>query len=270
MSRPSSPPAIARSLLWARAKPILRPVWQGLRAGFAFLRPWFPATLAERIAAEGARRDRARRNQPEPPIRPLRHDEIVRLAASASYYRDRVGYLDAAANAAADLIARYQLTSALELGPNLRPIIVGADIMDITDRPALRTTGRRIIHNATVAPWPPADRSYDLFVALQVFEHLGSGQATAFAEVRRVARHAIVSLPIDWDMDDPRNCHHQLSREKVLGWFAPVVPTRIITGNRGRRTRLIYVFENLPPVHANASPDTSALSDWLGPTTVPA
>jgi hypothetical protein len=246
MARSSGASAIAVSTLRARAKPILRPVWHGLRAGYAKLRPWFPANLQLRRAADLARQDRARRSQPEPPIRPLRHDEIVRLAASATYYRDRVGYLDAAATTAADLIARHDLTSALELGPNLRPLIVGADIMDITDRPALQTSSRRIIHNATVAPWPPADRSYDLFVALQVFEHLGSGQATAFQEVCRVARHAIVSLPIDWEMDDPRNCHHRLSQETALGWFAPVVPTQTIVGNRGRRKRLIYVFEDLP------------------------
>ena len=253
MARRSGALSTIRRRLWAHgAKPILRPLWHGVRAGYAKLRPWLPANVRERRAAAMAARDRARRSQPEPPIRPLRHDEIVRLAASASYYRDRVGYLDAAANAAADLIARHQLTSALELGPNLRPLIVGADIMDIADRPALQATGRRIIQDATAAPWPAADRSYDLFVALQVFEHLGSGQAAAFAEVRRVARHAIVSLPIDWEMEDPRNCHHRLSREKVLGWFAPVAPTRIIVGNGGRRTRLIFVFEDLPPVQLEA------------------
>jgi hypothetical protein len=42
-----------------------------------------------------------------------------------------------------------------------------------------------------------ADNAYDLFVALQVFEHLGTSQREAFREVRRVARHAIISLPID-------------------------------------------------------------------------
>jgi hypothetical protein len=255
MARSSGSSAGALSRLWVHgAKPILRPLWHGARGAYVQVRPWFPANVRQRGAAFMATRERARRGQPEPPIRPLRHDEIVRLAASTPYYRHRVDYLDAAASAAADLIGRHRLTSALELGPNLRPLIVGADIMDITDRPALKTTGRRIIHNATVAPWPPADRSYDLFVALQVFEHLGTGQATAFEEVRRVARHAIVSLPIDWEMDDPRNCHHRLSREKVLGWFAPVTPTRIIIGNRGRRTRLIYVFENLPTM----SPDINS------------
>ena len=79
----------------------------------------------------------------------------------------------------------------------------------------------------------------------QVFEHLGDRQAEAFLEVCRVARHAIISLPIDWEMDDPTNIHHQISNEKALSWFAPVVPTRVELGNPGPRKRLVYVFENL-------------------------
>jgi len=79
-----------------------------------------------------------------------------------------------------------------------------------------------------------------------VFEHLGTRQPEAFLEVRRVARNAILSLPIDWVMADPRNCHHLVTEERVLGWFAPVVPTKVVVGNPGHRKRLIYVFEDLP------------------------
>ena len=32
----------------------------------------------------------------------------------------------------------------------------------------------------------------------------------------------------------------------MLGWFAPVVPTKVVVGNPGHRKRLIYVFEDLP------------------------
>ena len=81
-------------------------------------------------------------------------------------------------------------------------------------------------------PWPVDDKAYDLFMALQVFEHLTDRQREAFLEVRRIARHAIISLPIDWVMDDPRNCHHQISNERVLSWFAPIVPTADRPGDR--------------------------------------
>jgi hypothetical protein len=155
-------------------------------------------------------------------------------------------YLSAAAEAARELIDRRGLETALELGPHLRPLIIGADVMDVVSNEALRAEGRRIVHDATDVPWPFADKAYDLFVALQVFEHLGTRQREAFLEVRRVARHAILSLPIDWVMSDPANCHHGLTNERVHAWFAPVVPSRIMLGNPGHRKRLLYVFEDLP------------------------
>jgi hypothetical protein len=93
-----------------------------------------------------------------------------------------------------------------------------------------------------------------------VFEHLGDQQRAAFGEVRRVARHAIISLPIDWQMNDPTNSHHQISHERALSWFAPVVPTRVEVGNPGPKKRLIYVFEDLwPPEHvAHGAPTPAA------------
>jgi len=149
---------------------------------------------------------------------------------------------------AGDLIDTYRARTALELGAHLRPVIVGADVMDLDARSesTLEGAGRVVVHDATRAPWPVADKHYDLFVALQVFEHLGTRQNEAFREVCRTARHAIISLPIGWEMADPTNCHHQISPETALSWFAPVVPTRIELGNGGPKKRYIYVFENLP------------------------
>jgi hypothetical protein len=179
------------------------------------------------------------------PIKPMTRAEFDELAAREAYYRGRHRYLGAAAWAAADLIDRHGLTSALELGPNLRPLISGADVMDRVARPGLEASGSVLLHDATATPWPIDGNHYDLFVALQVFEHLGAGQAAAFREVRRVARHAIISLPIDWQLEDPGNPHHGISHERVLSWFAPTAPTRVILGNPGYRQRLIYTFENL-------------------------
>jgi hypothetical protein len=172
---------------------------------------------------------------PASPIRPMTRTEFDALAARDPYYRGRHTYLGAAAWAAADLIDRYALTTALELGPNTRPLISGADVMDRVARPGLKASGDVLLHDATALPWPIDVHRYDLFVALQVFEHLGTAQAAAFREVRRIARHAIISLPIDWQMDDPRNPHHGISHERVLSWFAPTAPTRVLVGNPGYR-----------------------------------
>lgn len=227
-------------------RPVLRPVYQRVRALAVAVEAASPRVVVERLRdGLGDRIDRRRGRTPR--LRALRRHEIVALAASVPYYRPRRGYLGAAAAIADDLIARHGLTTALELGPNVQPLVVAADVMDIAKRAGLRAAGRVIVHDATRAPWPVPDRAYDLFVALQVFEHLGTGQPAAFREVRRVARDAMLSLPIGWVMDDPRNCHHQLTEERVLGWFAPVVPTRRVVCDPGRRTRVIYVFEDLPP-----------------------
>lgn len=231
---------------WLRPfRPILGPPWRAWQRERSRIRKGDPAAIPYAIERLRYRvLDRVRRR---PPIRPLRRHEIAELAAEVPYYKPRRGYLEVAAAVARDLIARHELRSALELGPHLRPLIVNGDVLDLTIRARLRSEGRRIAHDATVAPWPIADRAYDLFVALQVFEHLGSGQADAFGEVRRVARHAILSLPIDWVMDDPTNCHHGLTMERAMEWFAPVAPSRILVGTPGPRKRIIFVFENLPP-----------------------
>jgi hypothetical protein len=178
-------------------------------------------------------------------IRPLVKPEFDRLAARFPYYRARWSYTSVACDVAGELIERHDLHSALELGPHIRSIIVGADVMDLRAQPDLQAEGPVLIHNATVAPWPVADQAYGLFVALQVFEHLGDRQNAAFREVCRIARHAIISLPIDWEMDDPTDCHHQISNETALSWFAPIVPNRVELGNPGPRKRLVYVFEDL-------------------------
>jgi hypothetical protein len=223
--------------------PILRPV---KRKASGFMDRWRSVRLAL-VKSGYALRAGARvvLDRASPPIRALRKHEFDALVERAPYYRPRWAYISAAGRIADGLIAKYGLRTALELGPHLRPVIVGADAMDRHSVDDLQAEGKVTIHDATKTPWPFADKEYDLFVALQVFEHLGDQQAAAFREVRRIARHAEISLPIDWVMSDPTNCHHQISNEKALSWFAPVIPTRVEIGNGGAKRRLIYVFENL-------------------------
>jgi hypothetical protein len=182
----------------------------------------------------------------KPRLRALRRAELRALADRVPYYRSRITYMTAAGDVIEDLIDRHHASRALELGPHLRPLVVGADVMEREARDDIETEGRTIVHDATVVPWPIPDRAYDLFVALQVFEHLGTSQAEAFLEVRRVAKHAVLSLPIDWQLRDPTDIHHQIPHERVLSWFAPVKPTIVVLGNASPGMRLIYVFEHLP------------------------
>ena len=228
----------------------------GVRAHAArILRPLRPvlAPVRRRLRRTGAR-DRwtgpdAAAIHRETPIHVISEAEFARVAATRpEYYRGRRGYISAAVSIADELIGRRRLRTALELGPHRRPLVIGADVMERRAPVGLEDVGTVIVHDATQVPWPIPAKTYDLFIALQVFEHLEGQQADAFLEVRRVARHAIVSLPIDWTMTDPTNAHHQLSDTKVRSWFAPVEPTRIVTGNEAPGKRLLYVFEDLPPV----------------------
>jgi methyltransferase family protein len=247
--RPSLSARMRRAL--GPLTPILRPIWHRVQPVISGASPWSPPVLLERARARREAGARRARNLPEPRIRPLRNFELIDLGIAEPYYRPRRVYMNAAGRIAAEMIERKGLQTALELGPHLRPLIVGADAIDIVHNDRLQSEGRLIVHDATQAPWPFPDKSYDLFVGLQVFEHLGTRQPDAFREVRRVARNAILSLPIDWVMADPRNCHHLLTNERVLSWFAPVVPTRVEVGNGGHRKRLLYVFEDLPAPSAD-------------------
>ena len=233
-------------------KPLLLPVWRRVQ-------PLVDSSVAWQTSPP------LQRAMPGP-IRPMTKTEFDGVARRYPYYGARGRYLSVAARIAGELIAASGMTTALELGPHLRPVVVGADVIDRVDDPRLELVppARLLVHDVTTIPWPIADGAYDLFVALQVFEHLGTSQNAAFGEVARVAGSAIISVPIDWDMDDPRNCHHRISRERALSWFLPQVPTRIEVGNPGHRTRLIYVFEDLA-----ATPSTAARGAERGPQATP-
>ena len=156
--------------------------------------------------------------------------------------------MSVAAAAAHDLIETHGLRSALEPRPHTgAPSSSGPMSGTTLELPDLEVPAKVIIHDARRTPWPMEDDAYDLFVGLQVFEHLVDSQNAAFQEVRRIAKHAVISLPIDWVMKDPTNTHHQISNEQALTCLEPVVPTLL---DRSRRTRaggkrLVYVFENL-------------------------
>lgn len=212
-------------------QPVARPIYR------RFLAPPVPLT-PDQILASIDMRGR--------PIRPMLRSEFDEMAAEHPYYKARWRYTSVVLAEAARLIVRDDLRTALEVGAPVKPILTGAEVMDYRFREELDPSVRVTVHDATAVPWPFQDKQFGLFIALQVWEHLGSGQREAFQEVRRVARHAILSLPIDWDLEDRSDIHHGITEETVLSWFAPIEPTRILEGNPGRRRRLVYVFEDLP------------------------
>lgn len=123
----------------------------------------------------------------------------------------------------------------LELGPALFTVVKDSDIMrkpemDHWGIPA-KINATEYLHDATICPWPIQDNAYDLFIALQVFEHLVDRQAEAFQEVKRIARHAILSLPYKWDCPvDNANYpeHHMIDEDTILQWTKGEAPQQWI------------------------------------------
>ena len=216
----------------APLRPVLRPVYRRLFDS-GETAPTSPNAILESIDMTGR------------PVRPILRSEFQEMAAADPYYKGRWRYTSVALAEAAKLIARDDIRTALEVGAPVKPALTGAHVMDVKRHKNIDPNVELTIHDARKIPWPFEDKQFGLFIALQVFEHLGTSQPQVFREVRRVARHAILSLPIDWETNDPKNIHYMIPEERVLSWFAPTVPTRILEGNPGPRTRVVYVFEDL-------------------------
>lgn len=144
------------------------------------------------------------------------------------YYKDRWPYLETAASMA----MKEAPEKILELGTYRLPLFKRSDVMDLkTDIP--RLTFR---HDITKAPWPIADKAYDMVVALQVWEHLGDGQEAAFREVMRVARGAVLSFPYLWNK--PGDIHHGIDKTIIARWTLQYPPEEIVEV----KPRILYRF----------------------------
>lgn len=163
-------------------------------------------------------------------LRPITRGEFLVLEMSHPYYRGRWEYY----GAAVDLIKADRPKSVLELGPHQFSLVKGADVMDRSG--AMESVAYR--YDATKTPWPIENKKYDLFVALQVWEHLEGKQQEAFSEVMRVSRRAILSFPYKWDC--PGDCHHAIDDEVIGKWTKRTAPKK--TSQVGPRKLYYYVF----------------------------
>lgn len=163
-------------------------------------------------------------------LRPITHAEYERQTAGIGYYQHahRWHYF----REALQFIREIQPVSSLEIGPYLCPVIVGGDTMDCWAgaSPTYR-------HDARIIPWPMADKAYDVVIGLQVWEHLGDWQLLAFREAVRVARHAVLSFPLEWKDSD--SIHDGITRETIAGWTDHRQPRETVVCGSGTRKRLV-------------------------------
>jgi hypothetical protein len=145
--------------------------------------------------------------------------------------------------------------SVIELGPGLLPIVKNSDVIMNPEQDSFgkpdKTGGKVFTFDATSKPWPINDKQYDLFIALQVWEHLDNKQSRAFREVMRISKMAVLSFPYDWEGGEEKpshRAHRSIDRELIEDWTLHIKPEKIIeiarTGaefNRG--PRIIYFWK---------------------------
>lgn len=154
-------------------------------------------------------------------------EHTVYLKRRWPYYREAI-----------DLARRLAPRRVLEVGTAYTPLFPTSDRLDY--QPAFKPT---YLHDATIVPWPVPDKAYDLVVALQVWEHLGTRQVEAFAELPRIARYAMLSLPYKWRRRSNPS-HSNIDDEVVSRWTGGLVPLETVQLPLiGRHRRKIYLFD---------------------------
>ena len=162
-----------------------------------------------------------------------------------NYYKDRWGYL----SEIIDEIKKLDgIEKTLEMGPFRSPLVVGGDIIDVTDSNLNFypfKIGKFIKHDCSQVPYPIEDKAYDLIIASQVLEHLGilGEQKAVFNELKRITKKAIITLPYMWFAPNERD-HHMIDERMINYWTDNYKPIfKQITGEGARRILLVYDFE---------------------------
>ena len=168
----------------------------------------------------------------------MTRQDFERLVAGtyADYYAGRWAYY----KEVADIIKNERPDASVELGPGYIPIVKNGDVIlnpldDQFGKPG-ETPNRVHIFDATTKHWPIADKTYDIFIALQVWEHLDGKQTRAFREVMRIAKKAVLSFPYNWDggvIDKPSHrAHRDIDMELIRDWTLNIEPKLIINIDR--------------------------------------
>lgn len=83
----------------------------------------------------------------------------------------------------------------LEIGTMGVQVVRGSDTLDYGERWDFPGKEPTFLHDARTTPWPMNDKSYDIVLALRVFQHLVPVQRECLVECLRVGRHVILVVP---------------------------------------------------------------------------
>lgn len=178
----------------------------------------------------------------------LLRTEYEMLGSKAYYYNlDRWGFISEVIS----LLSGYKnIGLVLELAPGRLAVARNSDIML---RPGsgvfqpLNNIGNAYYHDAMTPPWPIKNKQYDLFVALQVWEHLSPSQSTAFREVMRISKMAVLCFPYLWSKADKNDPQYMVDEKKITEWTCNVKPTKKVlvqdmNGNQTKRLICLWDF----------------------------
>ena len=164
----------------------------------------------------------------------MTHEQYLELCQQHPYYKGRWGYY----SAAIEILRRegFAAPDVMEIGPAMVPLVAGSQVMRL-DKPSphVRSPAPTYVWDVRQTPWPIGDKRYAAAAALQVWEHLDGRQSAAFAELRRVARFAVLSFPYKWTCPkDP--VHHGIDDARIAAW----------TMDHPTRDRLVVPDDDVP------------------------
>jgi len=140
----------------------------------------------------------------------INESEFKDLAkADWDYYQHRWSYISKVIDILN--IQSIPFNSCIELGCHLFSISKNGDTIDIN--PECKTT---YCFDANKCPWDIEDKKYDLFIGLQVLEHLDN-HVEVFKEIKRISKYAIISLPYKWS-SLKYNCHNNIDENVIYRW----------------------------------------------------
>ena len=137
----------------------------------------------------------------------------------------------------------YVINNLKQICPNDSKLIeAGTSGMPLSDRSYLYEYPKRDLN---VIPYLRhsdriiQDKTFDAFVALQVWEHLDN-QERAFKEVMRISKSAILSFPYKWPKGKGHDKRHiGIDGKKIERWTCGIRPVSIKIINH----RAIYIWK---------------------------
>lgn len=88
----------------------------------------------------------------------------------------------------------------IEMGTMGISCVKGIDTIDYAEQWDFPGKQPTYLHDARQLPWPITDKSYELFIALRVYQHLAPMQKECTIEAMRIAKKVIIVVPPTYNL----------------------------------------------------------------------